>query len=385
MKTVALPTNKYRLSKTLRFELIPDPKTLEHIQNKELLSQDEQRARSYEKMKKTIDGFHKHFIELSMQNVKLSKLETFRDLYFAAPERKKEEKYKTDLKEVQDELRKEIAKGFQTGEAKETFSKIDKKELITEELEKWIATQQNQDIYFDESFKNFTTYFGGFHENRKNMYSDKEQSTAIAYRLIHENLPKFLDNIRIFERIKTVPELYEECKILYKEIEEYLNITTLDEAFELDYFNEVLTQKQIDIYNLIIGGRSPKEGEKKKGLNEYINLYNQKQKDKNQRIPKLKILYKQILSDRESTSFIAEKFENSKQVLEAINGFYHHNLISYQAEGKEDTENVLQEIQNILTHIKDYELSKIYIRNDRALTDISQACEISVSALSLRI
>lgn len=95
------------------------------------------------------------------------------------------------------------------------------------------------------------------------MYSDKEQSTAIAYRLIHENLPKFLDNIKIFERLKDIPELYEKCADIYRYIEGYLNIREIDEAFELDYFNEVLTQKEIDVYNLIIGGRSPKEGEEK--------------------------------------------------------------------------------------------------------------------------
>lgn len=365
--------NKYQLSKTLRFQLIPQGKTLEHIQNKGLISKDQERAKSYQKMKETIDGFHKYFIELAMEHVELTQLDAFCNLYFAPAEKKKDEAFKKELEKVQTALRKEIAKGFQTGRAKEIFAKIDKKELITEELEKWISGQQKQDIYFDESFKNFTTYFGGFHENRKNMYSDKEQSTAIAYRLIHENLPKFLDNIRIFERIKTIPELYEKCNTLYQEIEEYLNIRTIDEAFELEYFNKVLTQKQIDVYNLIIGGRSPKEGEKKKGLNEYINLYNQQQKDKNQRIPKLKILYKQILSDRESTSFVAEKFENSKEVLNAINHFYHHELISFQPQGKEDTENVLEELQQILEVLKEYDLSKIYIRNDKSLTNISQA------------
>ena len=262
-------TNKYSLSKTLRFELIPQGKTLEHIQNKGLLTQDEQRAESYKKMKKIIDGFHKHFIELAMQNVCLTKLQAFRDLYFAPTEKKKNDAFKKDLGKVQETLRKEIAKGFQTGAAKDIFSKIDKKELITELLGNWIQTQQKEDIYFDENFKNFTTYFGGFHENRKNMYSDKEQSTAIAYRLIHENLPKFLDNIRTFERIKAIPDLHEKCSVLYKEIEEYLNGITIDEVFELNYFNEVLTQKQIDVYNLIIGGRSSKESEKKiQGLNE---------------------------------------------------------------------------------------------------------------------
>ena len=31
------------------------------------------------------------------------------------------------------------------------------------------------------------------------MYSAEEKSTAIAYRCINENLPKFLDNIKVFK------------------------------------------------------------------------------------------------------------------------------------------------------------------------------------------
>ncbi|MBU4537068.1 MAG: type V CRISPR-associated protein Cas12a/Cpf1 [Bacteroidetes bacterium] len=363
---------RFPLSKTLRFELKPIDKTLEHINAKGLITQDQQRAVSYKAMKNTIDGFHKYFIDLAMQNVVLTKLEVYRDLYFAPVERKKEDIFKKELDRIQTDLRKQISQGFQIGAAKSIFSKLDKKELITEELERWIRTEKKEDVYFDESFKNFTTYFSGFHENRKNMYSDKAQSTGIAFRLIHENLPKFLDNIKIFDRLKNLPDLYDKCGVLYKDIEEYLNIPIINDAFNLEYFNEVLTQSQIDVYNLIVGGRSPKEGAKKiQGLNEYINLYNQKQKDKTQKIPKLKILYKQILSDREKTSYVLEKFDSSKEVLEAINGFYHHELISFLPEGKEDSENVLFEIQNLLSNIKEFDLNKIYIRNDRALTDIS--------------
>src|SRR3989338_4092211 len=112
-------TNLYSLQKTLRFELEPQGKTLEHIENKGLISQDEQRAESYKKMKKTIDGYYKHFIEIAMSQVKLTKLNEFADLYNASPERKKEGTFKKDFEKVQADLRKEIAKGFNTGEAKD--------------------------------------------------------------------------------------------------------------------------------------------------------------------------------------------------------------------------------------------------------------------------
>lgn len=365
-------TNLYSLSKTLRFELIPQGKTLENIQKKGLINQDYERSLSYQKMKKTIDEFHKYFIEIAMSNVKLTSLKEYANLYYTTPDKKKEESFVKKIEEAQTVLRKEIVKGFKTGDANAIFSKLDKKELVKDILEDWIQSQKDVDIYFDEGFKNFTTYFGGFHKNRKNMYSDEAHSTAIAFRLIHENLPKFLDNIKNFDRIKNIPELYKNTENLYKEIEEYLNIMSIDKAFELDYYNEVLTQRDIDVYNLIVGGRTAKEGEKKiKGLNEYINLYNQKQ-DKKNRIPKFKQLYKQILSDRENISFLPENFENSQEVLDAIENYYKANLLDFKPDDKKKTENILVELKSLLVDLKTYDINKIYIRNDKAITDISK-------------
>ena len=364
-------TNLYSLSKTLRFELKPIGKTLQHIKSKEILTKDAERAISYKNMKETIDEFHKYFIELAMSKVKLTKLDEFAVLYFETNvERKKEDSYKKDLSKVQESLRKEIVKGFKEGEANDLFQKLFKRELITELLE--IHHQENPESYYDEEFKTFTTYFTGFHENRKNIYSDKPQSTAIAFRLIHENLPKFLDNVKVFEKIKTIPQLQENCKELYDNIEEYLNISIIDEAFETDYFNETLTQKDIDVYNLIIGGKSAKENEKKiQGLNEYINLYNQKQ-DKKNKIPKLKMLYKQILSDRENISFLPDKFEESIEVLEAIENYYKANLLDFKPKDSEETLNVLEYLKDLVGKVSTFDLEKVYLKNDTSLTNISQ-------------
>ncbi len=388
-------TNLYSMQKTLRFELKPIGKTLEHIEEKGLINQDEQLAESYKNMKKTIDKFHKHFIEIAMSQVKLTKLKKFADLYNASPERKKEDNFKKAFEKKQAELRKEIADGFRTRGS--FFSKMFKKELITKLLEEFISKSNKKIIgdldewnkkskeekkhlvFFDKDFKTFTTYFQGFHENRKNIYTDKKQSTAIAYRLIHENLPKFLDNIKVFERIKSIPKIYKNCTTLYKKIKKHLDIKNIDEAFELYYYNKMLTQKQIDSYNLIIGGRTAEEGKKKiQGLNEYINLYNQKQ-GKKDRIHELKPLYKQILSDRESISFLPEKFEDdpdstaSQKVLDAIEEYYKTNLIDFKPDGKDETENVLKKVKELLADIKAYDLSKIYVRNGKVISDISKA------------
>jgi CRISPR-associated protein Cpf1 len=365
--------NKYSLSKTLRFELIPQGKTLEYIEKKNLITQDQERGRSYQNMKKIIDGFHQDFIELAMSQVKLTKLQEFVDLYCQTSEAKKQdEKFADKFKKVQEALRKEIVQGFNSGEAKEIFAKISKKELITELLEAWMREKGgylDNDYEALKDFKSFTTYFTGFNENRKNMYSDKDQSTAIAYRLINENLPKFVDNISLYKKVK-------EGGIDINKLEENLDLVlegvVLDQVFSLDYFKCTLTQEGIKNYNLVIGGFTKNDGKTKvRGLNEIINLHNQQQ-GKN-RIPKLKQLYKQILSDKERVSFLPESFEKSQEVLDAIEEYYKANLLDFKpSKEKEETENVLIKIKELIFDIKTYDLNKIYLKNDTKLTSISQ-------------
>jgi len=366
-------TNQYQLNKTLRFALIPQGETLAQLQNKGLLEEDRERAVSYQKMKQTIDAFHKHFIDLAMQNVKLDGLAEYKDLYGAPADQKKTDQYKKNLELLQAKLRKQIAKGFRAEEVSDIFGHLDSEKLFSELLENWRLEPENKDIYFDESFKTFTTYFRGFNENRKNMYTDKAQTTAIAFRLIHENLPKFLDNIRIFDILRNKKGMAGKVLSLYSELKDLLNLSSIDEAFSLDFFNKVLTQKGIDAYNLIIGGCVHQEGTRKiQGLNEYINEFNQRQKEKTNRIPKLKLLYKQILSDRESNSFNVQVFESGQEVLGAVNNYYHSQLISFSSGEKEDTINVMEEIKELLKDISSYDLKKIYIRNAGQLANISQ-------------
>jgi len=188
MKNLSEFTNLYSLSKTLRFELKPIGKTLEHIQNKGLLAEDEQRAGSYKKVKKIIDEYHKAFIEKALSGVFLTKLNDF-DFQYRLP---KEQRNDDTFGKIQEALRKEIVAAFGKNETKEQFTNLFKKELIKEDLLNWVNDEKQELV---KEFEKFTTYFTGFHENRKNMYSADAKSTAIAYRIIHENLPKFIDNI----------------------------------------------------------------------------------------------------------------------------------------------------------------------------------------------
>ena len=352
-------TGLYPLSKTLRFELKPVGKTLENIVKHGLLEEDKHRADSYEKVKKIIDEYHKVFIDNALSDFKLKngeskKNETLDQYFVLYNKREKDENDKKDFSEIQKSLRKQIVDSL-TGNEK--YKNIFKKELIKQDL---LEFCNEDDRKYVEEFKDFTTYFNGFNENRANMYSAEEQSTAIAYRLIHDNLPKFVDNINTFSKVLAVPEINEKLPKLYKDFESYLNVESISEMFQLDYFNMVLTQKQIDVYNAIIGGKDD-GNEKIQGLNEFINLYNQKHKDT--RLPKLKVLYKQILSDRNAISWLPEEFKDDNEVLIAINSCY-----------KDLSEHVLGEknLKILLENISQYQLDGIFIKNDFQLPYISQ-------------
>lgn len=367
MNTLKNFTNLYQLSKTLRFELIPQGKTLEFIEKNGLLSQDEHRAESYKKVKKLIDEYHKKFIDEALSNCVVKyksedEKDSLEELFFYYKLPQQDEARKNNLPKIQENLRKQIVKAF-TSDSR--FTRLGKKELIKEDLLNFVVNADDKELV--NEFKDFTTYFTGFHENRKNMYSAEEKSTAISYRLINENLPRFIDNMSVFEKVKASP-INESFTKLQTELESIIQVVAIDDMFLLSAFNETLTQTDIDRYNHLIGGYTSDDGKTKiQGLNEYINLYNQKV-SKNDRLPKFKPLYKQILSDRITASFIPEQFENDQNVLDSLVGFY-AVIQSDIFLRKEDKERTLKEL---LEKLSEYDLNAIYLKNDTSLTNISK-------------
>jgi len=358
-------TNLFNVQKTICFELQPIGKTKENIEINGILTQDEKRAKDYQTVKGFIDEYHKQFIKDRLWNFKLplvskgnlDSLEEYQTLYELP---KRNDAQEADFSELKDNLRSIIAKRLT--ESGSAFDRIFKKELIREDLVEFLSNEEDKDLV--RQFADFTTYFSGFHENRKNMYSAEEKSTAIAYRLIHQNLPKFMDNMKAFAKIAntSVAEYFAD---IYAGWKEYLNVNSVEELFSLDYFSETLTQPHIEVYNYIIGKKVLEDGTEIKGINEFVNLYNQQQKDKSKRLPFLVPLYKQILSDREKLSWMAEEFDSDEKMLAAINELYTHLHELLMGEENES-------LRSLLLNMKDYDLSQINITNDLSLTDISQ-------------
>jgi CRISPR-associated protein Cpf1 len=359
-------TKQYALSKTLRFELVPQLETLNWIEKKGLLQEDISLAEKYKLVKGIIDRYHKSFIEQALANAKLSKLEEYRVLY------SKRDKTDADLKDfakLESDLRKEIAKQFaknSDGNISAKFGRLFKKELIKEDLPAFASNADELELI--NAFDSFTTYFEGFHTNRENMYSAEDKSTAIAFRLINQNLPKFIDNMAVFAKLAESP-IAEQLDKIAGDMSPFIQVHTIEEMFNMPYYNDVLTQKGIDIYNYVIGGYvSEDEKTKIKGLNEYINLHNQQQADKAKRLPKFRMLYKQILSDRNSVSFLPKEFADDQQLLKGIEGFWQELNTTVLAPADKDSLSLLQ----LLEGIKQYDITQIYLRNDAGLTDASQ-------------
>jgi hypothetical protein len=91
----------------------------------------------------------------------------------------------------------------------------------------------------------------------------------------------FLDNILVYQKLQ-------EKDIFPKEIQDMSR-----KIFDYSFYSHHFLQEGILTYNRIIGGETLENGKKIKGLNEYINEYKGKTKEK---LPYFKKLQNQIFS-----------------------------------------------------------------------------------------
>ena len=154
-------------------------------------------------------------------------------------------------------------------------------------------------------FKNYCGYLDGYNQNRENYYEfEKEASTAIATRIVHENLPTFCSNARRFEKHKKeylgiyryLKDSNREIKIKNTQGEEIEGEAITEIVFQIEYFNSCLAQSQIEEYNRIIGN-----------YNFQINLYNQAHREEKnfKKLDEFERLKKQIGCGKKKSLFVA--------------------------------------------------------------------------------
>ncbi len=334
-------TNLYELSKTLRFELKPVGETLakikEHFQyDKDLQTflKDQKIEDAYQLLKPKIDTIHEFFIDTSLESAKAKQIDFSEYL----------EKYKKKdaLLDTEKKLRNAIGKTYLEGGKKLKYEYLDLKwkkgssetrgvnMLFSIDILEAVRQDFSDDEDVEnalEEFKSFFTYLSGFNQNRANYYTTDGKVTAIATRIVDENLPKFCANTLQFngytKKNKKGKEIKFDRKNEYLEIYTYLkaqNKTTqikdadtdtmieatpiTEEIFQIAYFVNCFSQKEIEEYNKKIGH-----------CNQLINLYNQaKNKEENfKKLPLFNTLYKQIGCGKREPLFFSITHDTKKQ------------------------------------------------------------------------
>lgn len=352
-------TNLYSLSKTLRFELKPEVETKARFENwlktmneenpkkDNLFAKDKAIFEAYKVIKPVMDKIHEDFITLSLQSEDAKKIDfqPYYEAYKTSKElSKKSKKIKTSqsddeskdnqttrkvVEKQEENLRKLIGETYQNGNvlfgktsgAKDIKALTDKS--ILDYIEKNISNFTTETLTKDElqkhlnAFKGFFTFLKGYNTNRENFYSlDKEKSTAVASRIVHENLPKFCDNaIRFEKRHEEYLNVYQYLKESGKTTQiknaktgEFQEIEPITEkTFTISRFNLCLSQPQIEEYNKMIGN-----------FNELINLYNQERRQEKdfKKLDEFVTLYKQIGCGKSKALFIALQKDKESELTE---------------------------------------------------------------------
>ena len=363
-------TNLYELSKTLRFELRPIGNTQTMIDKANVFGKDKVIKDKYQKTKPFIDRLHREFVDEALNKVSLSGLKNYFKILENWKNNKKDKEAVKELKNKEEELRKEIVKCFSSTAknwANEKYKNLGLKKkdigilfeegvfnllkerygnedesFLKDKKDNFLKNEKGEKLSIFDEWKGFAGYFTKFQETRRNFYKDNGTETAIATRIIDQNLRRFCGNIEDFKKTKN--------KIDFSKIEKNFNKTIID-IFSLGFYDQCLLQKGIDSYNEILGGKILDNGEKLRGINELINEY--RQKNKGEKIPFLKLLDKQILSEKEK--FIIG-IENDKQLLKTLKSFYKI--------AEEKTKILKNLFSDFVLHTENYDLRKTYISKE---------------------
>jgi len=341
-------TRKYKLAKTLRFELRPVGRTLETFKE-QFFEGDKRRAEDYPIVKELLDGEHKALLERALSNppsdLDWTALAQAHEDYRTSD---KSKEAKDALAAKQAEFRKKIVALFKKDDAFSNLTAPTPKDIFA-------AMRQRYEDAGEEvpealvTFSRFAGFFKGYQENRRNIYSDEAQATSAANRAVNENFPKFLEDVRIFRHIADAyPAILSGAE---KELAPLLKGRTLASLFDPAAYGSFLSQSNIDFFNSVLGGFVPEEGEKTRGINEFVNLYRQQHEDArtDRSLSALHSLYKQILSDRETRSLVPRALETDEDVLVSLRAMLEERLLGLATES--GRVNVLDDLQALLSKI----------------------------------
>ena len=338
------------VTKTLRNELIPTETTKKNIAQLDLLTEDEIRAQNREKLKEMMDDYYRDVIDSTLHaGIAVDWSYLFSCMRNHLRENSKESK--RELERTQDSIRSQIHDKFAE---RADFKDMLAAPIVTKLLPAYIKQNSKYSERYDECvgilkmYGKFTTSLKDYFKNRENIFSKEKKSTAVGYRIVEENAEIFQRNQNAYDRICKIVGL--DLHELDNEITAYVDGRTLKEVCSDEGFAKVITQEGIDRYNEAIGA-----------VNQYMNLFCQKNKALKPGQFQMKRLHKQILCKGTTSFEIPKKFENDKQVFEAINSFT--EIVTKN--------NDLNRLLKIAQHVNDYDMKRIYVAAD-AYSTISQ-------------
>ena len=279
-------TKRNQVTKSIRFGLEPQGKTLQTIDKKGDRIYDKALYAALDRMKPVIDSFIIDIVQKS--------LESMRDFDFVSMNVAMTEKDTKTYNKLEKDLFKALAKQVDnTLPNKITASKIKSALFINDVLKEYVQTTSDLGIDKDKALKDIEELKGC-----QALFSKFLTSRVTALTV---SMPKrVVDNFRIY------------CANIPK-VEALLQSGCFDDLSDeisqmksVSYYNKVLSPKDIDGYNSIISGINDGNKTVEKGLNQRINEYNTRVKNEKLDTPYLRRinpLYKQILipSDKKFT------------------------------------------------------------------------------------
>ncbi|NCU42010.1 MAG: type V CRISPR-associated protein Cpf1 [Candidatus Moranbacteria bacterium] len=367
-------TNKYALSKTLRFGLEPTETTEKLLKENQIIGKDETIEKAYKNAKCYFDLLHQKLIRQAFSfemnpNFSLSELENSYKEHslLSNEERRKDATFfsirKTAYSNV-NKLLEDVALLWENEEKGKTSKKQGTKflcskdilNLLKKEFPKemdvefvgkdmpslFVQDETGNSKYIFDAFDKINGYLSKFQETRSNLYLSGGEATAVSSRIV-SNFLLFLDNKDVFKKIEKLSSSrfgLEDIKTEWlKDKEKVL-------------WKKICLQEGIDEYNDVIGE-----------INALVKKWRDVDGGQKFEYPFLKRLKKQVLSEVEARVDLIESYAD---------------LPERFAEFVEETEIRLGKtawtlLENLFSKTYDQDLDKIYI-NAKAVNSLAFSC-----------
>ncbi len=272
------------------------------------------------------DNIHKRFINETLNNFRLKavsdggndSVEEYVTVYLSGLKKADREK---ELSKIAVKLKKQIAEAFAAVkyDAKKSMLDALTGDTLVKELIRNYDGLTGEQAAACKRLTKATGYFRPYSETRERMYSASAKGHTIPNRTVDDNLPIFIKNMTAYNRLPE--EVKKGLQPLWEHIKGEFECGEPGEVFTFAYAAFIAPQKAIDAYNALIGGVSVDDKHKLKGVNELINEYNNSHKlSKKQKIGGLAKLKKQILTERETLSWLPPVFKSDSDAIMAFYG-----------------------------------------------------------------